>query len=124
VITSTYEVIEEMKDSGLAILNGDNEYCLRMAEKTRKRKMLYFSVHNSSQFEASEINFEESQDAKPVKHKTSFPANENVFVKAIELTKRGISFELNFLGKVYPVATNLKAVYNISNLMSAMLTAK
>ncbi len=123
VIASTYEVVAELKNSGLAILNGDNEYCLKIAEKTNKRKMLYFSIHNASKLEASEISFEDEEDKYKIKHKISFPANENVFVKAIEFTKRGIAFKLNFDAKLYEITTNLKAIYNVSNLLSAILTA-
>lgn len=120
VLASTYEVIDEMQPQGLAILNGDNEYCLRLAEKTSKRKMLYYSVHNASKIEASELDYE---DADVIKHKISFPGNENVFVKSIKVTKTGLSFDLAFAGKTYKVKTNLQASYNISNLMAAVLTA-
>lgn len=121
VLMSTYEVVEEMDDKGLTILNGDNEYCLKIAEKTSKRKILYYSIHNASKIDASELDFDDKEvDAK---HKISFPGNENVFVKEIEMNKKGLAFILNFEGRQYSVETNLQARYNISNLMAALLTA-
>ncbi len=121
VLASTYEVVEEMRPDGLTILNGDNEYCFKIAEKTNKRKLMYYSIHNASKLEASELSFNSKETS--VKHKLSFPGNENVFVKDIESNEQGLAFIMNYDGVQYQIKTNLKARYNISNLMAAMLTA-
>lgn len=122
VLASTYEVVEQLKKGGLLILNGDNEYCLKIAEKAPSRKVMYFSVHNQSKLEASELSFEKEEVVIP--HKINFPGNENVFVKEITHSKKGLNFVINAEGVDIPVKTNLKALFNISNLLAAILAAR
>lgn len=124
ILKSSYEVIEEMKPDGLAILNGDNEYCVKLAEKTRKRKKLYFSIRNSERMDVVDVKQNEKGNEKQtLRHMVSFPGSENIFVSEIFETSKGLSFRLNYDKEVYQVNSNLKVIYNISNLLSAVLTA-
>lgn len=124
ILKSSYEVIEEMKPDGLAILNGDNEYCVKLAEKTRKRKKLYFSIRNSERMDVIDVKENsKGQEKQALLHLVSFPGSENIFVSEIFETSKGLSFRLNYDKEVYQVNSNLKVIYNISNLLSAVLTA-
>jgi UDP-N-acetylmuramoyl-tripeptide--D-alanyl-D-alanine ligase len=121
ILKSSYEVIEALKPDGLSVLNGDNEYCIKLAEKTRKRKKLYFSIRNSEKMDVVDMAGAESKQT--LLHKVTFPGNENIFVSEIFETSKGLSFKLNFDKESYQVNSNLKVIYNISNLLSAVLCA-
>jgi UDP-N-acetylmuramyl pentapeptide synthase len=119
VIESTYEVIEELKDDGLAILNGDNEYCVRMAEKTSKRKSLYTSDQHMEKY-YHKPSLDESADSTGAR---DHPGYEFSYITKIVKISRGLKFNLRYANKDYTVTTNLQAVYNLSNLIAAVLVA-
>jgi len=119
VIESTYEVIEELKDDGLAILNGDNEYCVRMAEKTSKRKSLYTSDQHMEKY-YHKPSLDESANSTGAKDR---PGYEFSYITKIVKVSRGLKFNLRYANKDYTVTTNLQAVYNLSNLIAAVLVA-
>lgn len=48
------EIVEELPENGYAILNGDNEYVVRAAAKT-KAKVLYFGMGENCDYRGSEI---------------------------------------------------------------------
>lgn len=104
VLASTYEVIEELEEGGLVILNGDNEYCLDLVKGSKARRQFY-SVHES---------IEEHRSKKRV---------EVPDIKASDIREntRGLQFLLHFNKEQYLVKTNLKAHYNISNLLACIL---
>ena len=118
ILKSTYEVIQKLRNTGLVILNGDNEYCIKLAEKTRKRKKLYFSISN-----AENVKVEEVQEHQTLMHRVTFPGTENIFVSEIFETSKGLSFIVNFDKQRHQIHSNLKVIYNISNLMAAILVA-
>jgi len=124
ILKSSYEVIEALKLNGLAVLNGDNEYCIKLAEKTRKRKKLYFSIKNAEKLNVVDVDKDNHDDDRQIlRHQVTFPGNENIFVSEIFETSKGLTFKLNFDKESYQVNSNLKVIYNISNLLSAVLCA-
>lgn len=127
ILKSSYEVIEALESDGLAVLNGDNEYCIKLAEKTKKRKKLYFSIRNSEKVDVVDVADISSPPSAHTKqtllHKVTFPGTENIFVSEIFETSKGLTFKLNFDKESYQVNSNLKVIYNISNLLSAVLCA-
>ena len=124
ILKSSYEVIEALKSDGLAVLNGDNEYCIKLAEKTKKRKKLYFSIRNSERVDVVDVSDAPTEHTKQtLLHKVTFPGTENIFVSEIYETSKGLTFKLNFDKESYQVNSNLKVIYNISNLLSAVLCA-
>ena len=118
ILQAKYEVIEYMRPDGLAIFNGDNEYCLRLAEKTTRRKKIYFTVNDYNQIMTETIASGQLEDGK-----TQFPINENTYARDLVLTRKGINFELHSLGDVYKVSTNLPAKYYVANLLAAVMAA-
>ncbi|HLD03947.1 MAG TPA: Mur ligase family protein, partial [Candidatus Dojkabacteria bacterium] len=93
ILQAKYEIIEYMRPDGLAIFNGDNEYCLRLAEKTTQRKKIYFTVNDYDQIMTQTIASGELEDGK-----TQFPINENTYARDLVLTRKGINFDLHFQG--------------------------
>lgn len=112
-----YEIVEGLKVNGLAVFNGDNEYCLRLAEKCEKRKQIYFSIENTNV-----VTPEIAAEGKESK-KSKLPVNENLYASDIKVTDSGVEFSLRQKGKKYPVKTNLPARYNINNLLAAIVAA-
>jgi UDP-N-acetylmuramyl pentapeptide synthase len=112
-----YEIIEGLKKDGLAVFNGDNEYCMRLAEKCDKRKQIYFSIENQS------IVTPEIDDEITEREPGHFPQNENLYASDIVVKENGIEFVLHQHGKKYNLKTNLPARYQINNLLAAIVVA-
>ena len=64
IIKGKYELIESLPDSGLAVFNGENKYCLELFEKTNKKKLKYGFAQkveigkNGSRFIVNDVQFE------------------------------------------------------------------
>ncbi|SKA85078.1 UDP-N-acetylmuramoyl-tripeptide--D-alanyl-D-alanine ligase [Caloramator quimbayensis] len=98
VAKTKYELIESLPESGVAVFNGDNEYCLKLSEKTKVKTYLY-GIKN---------------------------ADKNVFVyaKDIETTKEGLRFRVcGNNGINFSCKTSLLGKHNISNILAAICVA-
>jgi len=118
ILDSSYEVIECLSPGGLSIFNGDNEYCIKLAEKTKTRKQFYFSASNVEKMVSHKFDFDDKDDSKSRKG-----ISHSISVSDIKESRRGLVFKLQYDTKEYLLKTNLKVQYNISNLMAAILVA-
>jgi UDP-N-acetylmuramoyl-tripeptide--D-alanyl-D-alanine ligase len=100
-----YEIVEGAKDSATIVLNADNEWCMKMAEKTSKNKSLYFVKQNDT-----------SRKTKDITH-------EYVYGENINIKDGGLNFDLNFKGKIYKLSTNIPGRHNVSNLLAVIVIA-
>lgn len=97
-ITKTkYELIEELPADGIAILNYDNEYLEKLADKTFKEKILYG------------IDKDEGLD---------------VYAKDIQVSERGSTFTVEDKdGKTIRCTTRLLGKHNIYNILAGVCAA-
>ncbi|MCA9383233.1 UDP-N-acetylmuramoyl-tripeptide--D-alanyl-D-alanine ligase, partial [Candidatus Dojkabacteria bacterium] len=114
VFEAKYEIIQGMKDDGLAILNGNNEYAVRMAERTDKEKIMYYSINE--ELDLMTATSEEDDEEE----KVSFPKNANIYAKDIIFGKKGLEFTLVLKGTEYSIKTNIPGLHNASNLLAAI----
>ena len=99
VAKTKYELIESLPQGGIAVFNGDNEYCMKLAEKTKLEKYIY-GIEN--------IN--DSTD---------------VYAKDIKNTKKGLIFKVIFKGgEEIECTTSLLGRHNVSNILAAICVAK
>jgi UDP-N-acetylmuramoyl-tripeptide--D-alanyl-D-alanine ligase len=109
IIKSTLEIVDELKPNGVVILNGDNDYCLRLAEQINKPKRIYFT--------------NEFYGAKPGNKKTSSPLDENLYISDVSETEKGLMFTVAYKGDREKIKTNIKAKHNVGNVACAIITA-
>ena len=89
-----FELIESLPSTGLAIFNGDNEYCLQLAEGVQTPKELY--------------SIEESMD---------------VWVSEIEVKKDEVRFNLHVGDEVRSVRSHITGRHNIQNVLACVSAA-
>ena len=118
VLDSTYEVVEFLNRDGLVIFNGDNEYCLKLAERTKVRKQFYFTVDSVEKLVAHNYDHKVRMESGH-----EYPAPDNISVSEVKETAKGLQLRLRFRESEHLLKTSLKAQYNISNLMAAILVA-
>jgi len=51
IIKTKYELIESLPENGLAVFNGDNQYCLELYSKTDKPKKIFSAQHSTLKFQ-------------------------------------------------------------------------
>lgn len=112
LVEAKYEIIEGLDQDGLAILNGNNQYCLQMAGKTEHRKILYYTIDEETEM---------MQTVEPVKGK-DFPQIHDGILYALNIEEldMGYKFDLKYREKTYPVEIKLTGRHNISNVLAAI----
>jgi len=104
LIEAKYEIIGNLPKDGIAILNGNNRYCLEMAKKASKsfKTILY-------------------KRGKPRK----LPGFTNViWLDSISEKQEGTAFKINSDGKYLSLKTSLKGESNFDNFLGAIAVAK
>lgn len=94
LLEAKYELIEALSKEGLAVFNGDNEYCLEFYQKTKVKKMLY------------------SQKKKG-----------DVKARKISVGKDNLQFEVTTKQDSEIFKVPLVGQYNISNILAATCVA-
>ena len=121
IIQAKYELIEALPNNGLAVFNGNNEYCLDLYKKTKKPKMLY-----ALEKEINGISLDVwAEDIETHKDSSSF--------KVCYKNGEKVEFKINLLGR-YSIlnvlasicvakylGSSLKKMANISNNLPALL---
>jgi UDP-N-acetylmuramoyl-tripeptide--D-alanyl-D-alanine ligase len=115
IIDSTLEIVDMLKPGGLVIINGDNEYCLRIAGMITARKVIYFTNYGQQ----SVIG---SRELKKMP-KATLPRDENMYISDIEEKEQGLAFTIGFHNMLEHVSTNIKARHNVGNIAAAIITA-
>lgn len=115
IMKAKFEIIQNAKPDSIAILNGDNEYTLRMASMTQKDAVIYFTARDESKvITTSRGNSSE---------KGKFPQDLNLFAYDIERENKNVSFKIKMLKEEYKVIANLNTEHNVSNLLAAVSAA-
>ncbi len=97
IMKTKYELIEELPTDGLAILNYENEYIKKLADKTFKEKFLY--------------GLEDKEDL-------------DLYAEDIEVSERGSSFTLKLKdGQAIQARTKLLGKHNIYNILAGVAVA-
>jgi len=112
IIKAKFEIIRNAKKNTKVILNGDNEYCIRIAGMTDREKLIYFTVSDDSKVVTT--NGVVRRDIY------KFPRDTSIFASSIKETNRGIKFNLHFLDKKYKLETNIQGSFNVLNLLAAI----
>jgi UDP-N-acetylmuramoyl-tripeptide--D-alanyl-D-alanine ligase len=103
IVQGKYELIESLPEKGIAIFNGDNNYCFELYENTEISKRL--SMFNISEKE------------KIIKA--------DAWTENIGVEKEFLSFKVNTKdGQSTDFKVNLIGVQNVENLLMATITAK
>lgn len=111
-LKAKFEIIDNAKETAKAILNGDNEYCLRMAEMTSKDKIIYFTAKDNSKIITSEHSIK--------RNGVTYHKNTTLYATNIKRSNKGITFKLNYMQEKYTVEANVKGLHNVSNLLAAI----
>lgn len=111
-----FEIIEGLKEKGVAILNGNSEYCVRMDQRTKKQIRMYYVVDEDVQKLASG-----KKDSAT--NKTDVRKGKNIFADDVKEIKDGLKFSLNSGSEEYAVKINISGKHNISNLLAAIVAA-
>lgn len=115
IFEAKYELVSGLKEDGVAILNGDNEYCLRMAERTDHRTIIYYTIDGDQGVATPEIH-----QAKSSMNADKFPTDQNIYAKAVDAKLDTLKFTLVVAGTEYKIETNLRGSYNASNLLACI----
>jgi len=101
IVKTKYELIESLPENGLAIFNGDNDYCYQLYKMTQKKKRIY--------------SFQSSIAGLPADlHITSLAVNRDFLsFKIVDKEGKSAVFKVNLLGD-----------YNVSNILAAACCAK
>lgn len=102
IIKTKYELVESLPEDGLAIFNGDDEYCFELYKRTKKRKKLYniFSMI--------------------VKNVSS-----DIWAENLKVREDFISFNVSSKdGDLADFKLNLFGAHNVSNILGAVIIAK
>ena len=83
------ELILSLPQDGIAVFNGDNAPCLKLYEKCEKEKMLVSTTDEKA----------------------------NVYAKNIDLSEKGINFDLVIENKVINCKTKLLGTHNLQNIL-------
>jgi len=106
IVKAKFEIIEGLKKDGLAILNGDNQYCLQMAGNTDKRKVLFYIIDNDN-----------------AANESSKTPKGFIYAIGLEETKSAISFTLKYNKESYPIKIKTNSQHNVANLLAAIAGA-
>ncbi|MBU3964606.1 hypothetical protein KJ562_02730 [Patescibacteria group bacterium] len=101
IVEAKYELIESLPDDGIAIFNGDNEYCLELYKKTNKAKRVY-GLNRNMEGMAFDVW---ADDIKT--------GSEFTFFKIVFKTGETIDCKTNLLGR-----------HNVLNILGAVCIAK
>jgi UDP-N-acetylmuramoyl-tripeptide--D-alanyl-D-alanine ligase len=95
IIATKYELIESLPQNGIAVFNGDDENCVRLAEKTTDKKVLLYGWNKSHKY----------------LHLTA---------SDIATTSKGITFMVrNSTESAVPFQSMLLGRHNVSNILAA-----
>ncbi len=112
LVKAKNEIVENLKQEGLAIFNANNQHCLQMATKTTKRKLMYYTIDEETEIAHS---FEPES-------KTEFPdpAKGMLYAKNITPKDDGFSFVIRYKDVEYPTEVKTSIRHNISNALAAV----
>jgi len=103
IIHTKYELISSLPKDGIAIFNGTNEECQKLAQRTTIKKFIYFSPS---------ISQSEPQDQTP-----------DVWAQNINETSDFIEFTMKSFKGEEAIRLNLLGRYNIENFLGAATCA-
>lgn len=112
LIKAKYEIVDNLNPKGLAIFNGNNQYCVQMAAQTEQRKLLYYTIDDQTEI------------AHPVGNndKTDFPDPTKGMLYAIDIKEENntFTFKLKYQNIQYPVVVQVNAKHDIQNILAAI----
>jgi UDP-N-acetylmuramoyl-tripeptide--D-alanyl-D-alanine ligase len=92
---TNYELIDALPADGLAVFNGDNEHCRKLAARTRHTRVALYSLDNVH------------RDAE-------------LWAEAVEHTREGLRFTIAMRdGRKLPVKTKIVGRHNVLNILGA-----
>jgi len=102
IIKTKYELIESLPEDGLAIFNGNDEYCFELYKRTKKRKKLYNIF------------------SRIVKSVLS-----DIWAENVKVREDSISFRVSSKdGDLADFRLNLFGAHNVLNILGAVMVAK
>lgn len=107
-----FELVQGLKPLGVAIFNADDSNCIKMSQKTNKRKFFYGRLpDNDMELPKTKITIKDQE------------LTSNVYLRNTERTKKGSKAEIVYLDKSYTIDTNIKIVGFLQNLLAAFAAA-
>lgn len=109
-----YEIVENLKKKGLAILNGNDQYCVQMAGKTDKRTLMYHIIDDKRAKINNTIHVETDNKKFPA------PTKDNLYAVNIKVSPKSIAFKLLYNRRTYLLDINIIGSHNISNILASI----
>lgn len=111
IMEAKYEIVENLKDDGLALFNGNNQFCLEMATKSKKRELIYFTTSEA----------DKSSNVKSGKAVKDMEGAVSGYLTATNIykTDHSYKFQLTYNKTTLPVTVKVTGQHNISNILAA-----
>jgi len=116
LFAAKYELIEGLKENGIAVFNGNDESCIKMATKTDKKKIFYYQLLSSqdAQNEPEQLSYKDTQQP------TTQNSNENLYLNRVVDIGDLLEVDLTYQNIKYSFKAPLKESRFALNLMAAM----
>lgn len=118
IVKAKYEIIEKLKSDGLAIFNGNNQYCLEMATKSKKRELIYFTIGEDS--EENKLLNKTTQSLGDQSGVLAGKVSGHLSASNIFKQDHSYKFKLNYNKVSLPVTVKVTGQHNISNILAAI----
>lgn len=106
LFSAKYEIIEGLKDNGVAVLNGDDDGCMRMADMTNKSKCIFY------------YKPEIGTNTNEVANKN--PRDETLSVKTVAENGEKLDIVFMYKQKSYSISVGFKDERMALNLMASI----
>lgn len=106
LFAAKYEIIEGLKESGVAVLNGNDDGCIRMADMTNRTKMMFYHKVPS--------------EANPSNIMSGDGRNESIVAKKIAEDGDRLLIEFEYKSKIFSLNVGFKDRRMALNLLAAI----
>lgn len=108
-----FELIDGLKDDGLAIFNGDDEKCLMMSRETSKRKIFFYKTYSTS-YDYSKFSISKEPNAT---------IDKNLYITNVEDLGEILLMQIRYSNELYSFKVALKEERFSINIAAAILVA-
>lgn len=115
-----YELIEGLKESGVAVFNGNDENCIKMAMKTDKKKIFYYQLLGSQDNPSSLPQEYQEVSTLPGNAISTQRSNQNLYLNRVEDIGDFLDMDITYQDNKYSFKAPLKEARFSLNLMASI----